>query len=69
MSFTAADAALVRAAASLAEHAPEKMRAAHLAPRLEELAQRIAAGLPRPAPAAPAEPADDDAAPGLLRAA
>ncbi|HEV2734370.1 MAG TPA: hypothetical protein VGV85_05995 [Longimicrobiaceae bacterium] len=66
MSLSAADVALIRAAASLAGHAPEKMRAAHLAPRLEELAQRIAAGLPRPAP-------DADAAggpgPGLLRAA
>ena len=69
MSFTAADAALVRAAASLAAHAPEKMRAAHHAPRLEDLASRIAAGLPRPAPAVPAEPADEAAAPGLLRAA
>jgi hypothetical protein len=58
--------ALIRAAASLAEHAPEKMRAAHMAPRLEELARRIAAGLPRPAPDADA---DDDPAPGLLRAA
>lgn len=67
MSLSAADVALIRAAASLAEHAPEKMRAAHLAPRLEELALRIAAGLPRPAPGAGA--ASDPAAPGLLRAA
>jgi len=67
MSLSAADVALIRAAASLAEHAPEKMRAAHLAPRLESLALRIAAGLPRPAPAVE-EPANS-AAPELLRAA
>jgi hypothetical protein len=67
MSLSAADVALIRAAASLAEHAPEKMRAAHLAPRLESLALRIAAGLPRPAPAV--EAAADSAVPGLLRAA
>ncbi len=67
MSLSAADVTLIRAAASLAEHAPDKMRAAHLAQRLESLALRIAAGLPRPAPAV--EPAADPAAPGLLRAA
>ena len=66
MSLSAADVALIRAAASLAGHAPEKMRAAHLAPRLEELARRIAAGLPRPAPNADAA---EPPAPGLLRAA
>lgn len=67
MSLSAADVALIRAAASLAEHAPEKMRAAHLAPRLESLALRIAAELPRPAPAA--GDAAESLVPGLLRAA
>jgi hypothetical protein len=37
----AADIALIRAAASLAAHAPERMHAAHLAPRLEALARRL----------------------------
>ncbi len=66
MSLSAADVALIRAAASLAEHAPEKMRAAHMAPRLEELARRIAAELPRPATGPDAA---DGPEPGLLRAA
>ncbi len=66
MSLSAADVALIRAAASLATHAPEKMRAAHMAPRLEDLALRIAAELPRPAPASDA---GDGPEPGLLRAA
>lgn len=35
------DIALLRAAASLAAHAPERMRAAHLSTRLEELARRL----------------------------
>jgi hypothetical protein len=39
--FTTADVALIRAAASLAAHAPGKMRAGHMAPRLEELARRL----------------------------
>ncbi len=60
--LTSADVALVRAAASLAAHAPERMRAAHLAPRLEELARRISAELPAREPAPQPEPA-------LLRAA
>lgn len=51
MKLTSADVALVRAAASLAEHAPESMRAAHMAPRLESLALRIAAMVPRTPPA------------------
>ena len=48
------DIALVRAAASAAAHAPERMRAAHLAPRLESLAERLEAEL---ASASPPEPA------------
>ncbi|HEX2092961.1 MAG TPA: hypothetical protein VHG28_11185 [Longimicrobiaceae bacterium] len=56
MELTSADVALIRAAASLAAHAPEKMRAAHMTPRLEALARRIAAGLPREEPAAQPEP-------------
>ena len=47
MKFTSADVALIRAAASLAAHTPEKMRAAHLAPRLEDLARRVAAEVPK----------------------
>jgi hypothetical protein len=66
MSLSAADVALIRAAASLAEHAPERMRAAHMAPRLQDLALRIAAELPRPAPG---PDAGDGPVPGLLRAA
>ncbi len=62
MKLTSADVALVRAAASLAAHAPEKMRAAHMAPRLEALARRLAAELPR-------EETETHAEPGLLRAA
>lgn len=46
--FTTADVALVQAAASLAAHAPGKMHAAHLAPRLEELARKLAARAARP---------------------
>lgn len=45
--FSRADVALLEAAASLAAHAPEPMRAAHLTPRLHALACRIAARLPR----------------------
>lgn len=50
MRFTSADAALIRAAASLAAHAPEQMRAAHMVPRLEELARRLAAPVGKPEP-------------------
>lgn len=39
--WTRRDADLIRAAASLARHAPEYMRAAHMAPRLDALAERI----------------------------
>jgi hypothetical protein len=46
--LNASDVSLIRAAASLAAHAPERMRAAHLAGRLEELAGRLA---PEVAPA------------------
>jgi hypothetical protein len=46
MKPTTAEIALVRAAASLAAHAPEKMRAAHMASRLEALAKRMQAELP-----------------------
>jgi hypothetical protein len=52
------DIALLRAAASAAEHAPERMRAAHLAPRLERLARRLEAEL-----------ADTSPPPSTLRAA
>lgn len=62
MRFSTEDVALVRAAASVAAHAPERMQAAHLAARLEELARRMAV-----------RPEARDAAPGeeveLLRAA
>jgi hypothetical protein len=50
------DIALVRAAASAAEHAPERMRAAHLAPRLEDLAERLEAELSSAPPVEPAAP-------------
>lgn len=36
------DVALIRAAASLAAHVPERMHAGHLAARLERLASRLA---------------------------
>jgi hypothetical protein len=48
------DIHLLRAAASVAEHAPARMRAAHLAPRLERLADRLQAELPEPGTEAPA---------------
>jgi|GEM_PF-3472640 len=64
--LTYADIALIRAAASLAEHAPQKMRAAHLAPRLENLARRVAAGI---SPASPAADASVRPEPELRRAA
>lgn len=41
MTLTRADARLLRALATLAESVPERMRAAHLAPKAEELAERI----------------------------
>lgn len=43
MKLLRSDIETLRAAASLAAHAPEKMRAAHLAPRLEALARRLEA--------------------------
>ncbi len=64
--LTSSDVALIRAAASLAEHAPEKMRAAHLAPRLVNLALRIAAGI---SPEATAGDAPARIEPELRRAA
>src|SRR5690606_28622994 len=39
--WTRRDADLIRAAASPARHAPEHMGAAHMAPRLDALAERI----------------------------
>ena len=56
----AADLALIRATASLAAHAPERMHAAHLAPRLEALARRLSREIEKD-PEFPAAP--------LLRAA
>ena len=44
------DIALLRAAASLAANAPERMHAAHLAPRLESLANRLASEVKAEAP-------------------
>lgn len=41
MKLDAFDIEIIRAAASLAAHAPERMVAAHLAPKLEELARRL----------------------------
>jgi hypothetical protein len=41
MDLRASDIELVRAAASLAAHAPERMVAAHLASKLEDLARRL----------------------------
>lgn len=41
MGLRASDIELVRAAASLAAHAPARMVAAHLASKLEELARRL----------------------------
>lgn len=41
MHLRASDIELIRAAASLAAHAPQRMVAAHLAPKLEELAGRL----------------------------
>lgn len=41
MLITRQDATLVRALASLAKFAPQRMRAAHLVEKSEELAQRI----------------------------
>lgn len=45
MKVCTSDIELIRAAASLAAHAPAWMVAAHLAPKLEELADRLEAGL------------------------
>jgi hypothetical protein len=42
VTLTPADARLLRALASLAEHVPERMRAGHLAERARELAERLA---------------------------
>ncbi len=39
--LSSSDIALLHAAASLAAHAPERMHASHLAPRLEALARRL----------------------------
>ena len=39
--LSASDITLLRAAASLAAHAPDRMHATHLAPRLEALADRL----------------------------
>lgn len=47
MIFSNADLALLEAAASLATHAPEPMRAAHMAPALRALGGRIRAQIPR----------------------
>lgn len=41
MDLRASDIELIRAAASLAAHAPERMVAAHLASKLEDLARRL----------------------------
>jgi hypothetical protein len=47
MDLRASDIELIRAAASLAAHSPEWMVAAHLAPKLEELARQLELGLGR----------------------
>lgn len=61
MKPTSAEIALIRAAASLAAHAPDKMRAAHLAARLEALAKQMQAELPRDQ--------EEESSPDLPRAA
>lgn len=43
------DTATLTAAASLARHAPESLRAAHLAPKLEAMAQELRE-TPQPCP-------------------
>jgi hypothetical protein len=58
--LSASDVAVIRAAASLAAHAPDRMHAAHLTARLEDVARRLEAEL---------APANDAQATGLLRAA